>query len=74
MGQTQTSRGSVLLDNTGKNSIEGALPRDIIIPMHDNGDDKDQKSRKVLHTCGRLDRDSEGLLLLTTDGSLASRV
>jgi len=26
------------------------------------------------HTCGRLDRDSEGLLLLTTDGAFTSRI
>ena len=46
---------------------------------NDNNNKKNHNHRRsnnvlLLHACGRLDRDSEGLLLLTTDGKFTSRV
>jgi len=37
-------------------------------------DDEQQQQQQQLHVVGRLDRDSEGLLLLTTDGRFTARV
>jgi 23S rRNA pseudouridine2457 synthase len=47
---------------------------DLSLPNDDNNNNNNNKGEGGLHIVGRLDRDSEGLLLLTDDGQFTARV